>query len=144
MKIKGIIYAAGTILMVGCILYLSVTIDQPLFMYTSAIDTSLIVSNDKMIGACSVTGYHGQVIKVAAYMYLQRKEDDGTYRNISCWYQEKDKSFIHMERFDWLELNGTYQIMMVLNIYHKVMQYEVIQTYSNNVVYGGSNGWVYK
>lgn len=94
MKIKGIIYAAGTILMAGCVLYLSVTTDQPLFMYTSAIETSLAISNDKMIGACSVTGYHGQVIKVAAY--------------------------------------------------HKVMQYEVIQTYSNNVVYGGSNGWVYK
>ena len=108
---------------------------QPYFIYTSAVDTSLVISNGIAIGACSVTGYQNQVIKVAAYMYLQKKKSNGDFENVTSWYKEKDASYMNMENTYSLTASGTYRIMMVLNVYNKPMQYEVIQTYSNEVTY---------
>lgn len=109
---------------------------QPYYSYTATTDTGMCIINKNIgVGTASILGYADEVIKITGYMYLQKVNSNGTYQNITSWYSEVDGWDLDMENTHTLTSSGTYRIMMVYNVYHRPMQYEVVQTYSNEVTF---------
>lgn len=105
---------------------------QPRWLYTAATSQGLIITSSGEAECFSdCLGYYDRVIKVCGYMYLQKQKPNGDYENIISWYKEADTYRMIMEESYQLKSSGTYRVMIIYNVYHRPMQYEVIQVYSN-------------
>ena len=109
---------------------------QPLFIYVNSTTEGLNISNSGLAEcSCTVWADPDRVIKIVAYMYLQKKNAQGNYENIISWEKTVDLDYIGFSKSYQLSSGGTYRAMMIYNVYHKPMQYEVIQAYSMETGY---------